>query len=288
MLELPRVAIEDLVRRALVEDLGAGDLTTESCIDAEAPAAAAAVARGTFVHCGAFVARVVFETVDRDLRFESCVREGERIEPKATLWRVTGRARSILMGERVALNLVQRMCGIATLTRSYVDARTPASKTRIVDTRKTTPGLRVLERYAVRMGGGHNHRDNLSSAILIKDNHIVAAGGIQQAIERARERAPHTTRIECEVTNFAELETALTARADIIMLDNMDNAAIEKAIAITNGRAILEASGGITLSRISALSKLGVDVVSVGALTHSVTAVDIGLDFDESFVASGR
>jgi nicotinate-nucleotide pyrophosphorylase (carboxylating) len=172
------------------------------------------------------------------------------------------------------------MCGIATLTRTYVGALTAGSKTRIVDTRKTTPGLRILERYAVRMGGGHNHRDNLGSAVLIKDNHIVAAGGIEHAIARARARAPHTSRVECEVTNFEELGLALAAGADIVMLDNMSDAEVKQAIEYTKGRALLEASGGITLERIASLSALGVDVISVGALTHSVMSADIGLDFD--------
>jgi len=185
------------------------------------------------------------------------------------------------MGERVALNFVQRMTGIATMARAYVDA-IPADaqgRTRIVDTRKTTPGLRALERYAVRVGGAHNHRDNLGSAILIKDNHIAACGGVREAITRARARAPHTSRVECEVDSLDQLDEALDAGADIVLLDNMGDETVGEAVRRARGKAITEASGGVTLARIPALARLGVDVISVGALTHSVKAADIGLDF---------
>jgi nicotinate-nucleotide pyrophosphorylase (carboxylating) len=182
------------------------------------------------------------------------------------------------MAERVALNFAQRMSGVATLTRKFVDAVPEGSKLRIIDTRKTTPGLRVLERYAVRIGGGHNHRDCLGSAVLIKDNHIVAAGGIAQAIERARAYAPHTSRIELEVDTLEQLDAALAARAEIILLDNFDSASLAEAVKRAQGRAILEVSGGITVSRVAELGKLGIDVASVGALTHSAPAADIGLD----------
>ena len=185
----------------------------------------------------------------------------------------------MLTGERLALNFVQRLSGVATMTRRYVDALTAGSKTRITDTRKTTPGLRVLERYAVRCGGGHNHRDALSSAVLIKDNHIVACGGIAEAIRRARAHAPHTSRIECEVDTLEQLDEALAAGVDVLLLDNMDDATVAAAVERTAGRALLEASGGITLERVASLSRIGVDAISVGALTHSVRATDIGLDF---------
>jgi nicotinate-nucleotide pyrophosphorylase (carboxylating) len=184
------------------------------------------------------------------------------------------------MGERVALNFVQRTCGIATRTRAYVEAVPAGCATRIADTRKTTPGLRAVERYAVRVGGGHNHRDNLGAAVLIKDNHIAACGGVAAAIERARAAAPHTARIECEVDTLDQLDQALAAGADVVLLDNMPTSAIVEASKRARGRAMLEASGGITLERVPEIARAGVDVISVGALTHSVSAADIGLDFE--------
>src|ERR1019366_4795246 len=196
------------------------------------------------------------------------------------LWTVRGRARSILMAERVALNLVQRMCGVATQTRAYVEAIPAGTRTRITDTRKTTPGLRALERYAVRVGGGHNHRDDLGAAVLIKDNHIAACGGVRATIERARAAAPHTAKIECEVDSLEQLDEALAAGADIVLLDNMPTAQVAEAVARARGRAVLEASGGITLARVAELARAGVDAISVGALTHSVAAADVGLDFE--------
>ena len=278
--DLPLPLLEPIVARALAEDLVSGDITTEACIDAEAMAAANGVARGSLVACGAPVVARVFAQLDPALRFETLVADGERVSSGTVLWRVAGRARSVLMAERVALNFAQRMTGVATFTRAYVDALTPGSRTRITDIRKTTPGLRILERYAVRCGGGKNHRDNLGSAILIKDNHIAACGGVARAIERARAHAPHTCRIECEVDTLVQLDEALAAKADVILLDNMDTPTVVEAIARTKGRAILEASGGIPLARVAELSRVGVDVISVGALTHSAPAADIGLDFE--------
>ncbi len=278
-LELPLPLLDPIVDRALAEDLASGDITTEACIDAEAKATAHGVARGAIVACGAPVVARVFARVDPRLSFEVVLADGGRAAPGAVLWRVAGSARSILMGERVALNFAQRMSGVATATRAYVEAVPVDCTTRIIDTRKTTPGLRLLERYAVRAGGGKNHRDNLGSAVLIKDNHIAACGGIAKAILRARERAPHTSRIECEVDTLAQLDEALAAKADVILLDNMDTPTVALAVKRTAGRALLEASGGITLARVTELAKAGVDVISVGALTHSSPAADIGLDF---------
>lgn len=277
--ELPLPLLEEILTRALAEDLGAGDVTTESCVPADKRATAHGVARKSIVACGIPVAGRVFGLVDPSLRFEAKVAEGASVQPGAVLWTVEGRARSILMGERVALNFTQRMCGISTATQRYVAAVPKECRTRITDTRKTTPGLRLLERYAVRKGGGHNHRNDLGSAVLIKDNHILAAGGVTAAIESARERAPHTSRIECEVDSLEQLEEALAARADIVLLDNMDTATVEEAVRRTRGRALLEASGGITFERIAELARAGVDAISVGALTHSTPAADIGLDF---------
>lgn len=277
--ELPVPLIDAILVRALEEDLGAGDVTTEACVPADASATAHGVARRELVVCGGPVAARVFALVDPSVRFEIEVGDGTTAAAGTTIWTVSGSARALLMAERVALNLVQRMSGIATATRRHVDALPKGSKTRITDTRKTTPGLRLLERYAVRMGGGHNHRNDLGSAVLIKDNHIVAAGGVRAAIERARARAPHTSKIECEVDSLEQLEEAIAAGADIVLLDNMSTETVEEAVRRTRGRALLEASGGITLERIAELARAGVDAISVGALTHSTPAADVALDF---------
>jgi nicotinate-nucleotide pyrophosphorylase (carboxylating) len=276
------LSFEAIVDFALSEDLAAGDVTTESCIAANAKAVAHAVARKPMVACGAAVAQRVFEKIDpKHVSFEPHVEEGASVEWGTRLWTVRGSARSILMGERTALNFVQRMCGIATTARTYVSALPQGARTRITDTRKTTPGLRVLERYAVRCGGAHNHRDNLGSAVLIKDNHIEAAGSISAAIGRAKENAPHTSKIECEVESLEGLDEAIAAGADIVLLDNMDNATVKEAVARAKGRVFLEASGGITLERVRELAEAGVDAISVGAaLTQFALAADIGLDFE--------
>jgi nicotinate-nucleotide pyrophosphorylase (carboxylating) len=278
--ELPVGAIDRVIDRALEEDLAAGDLTTEACVEPGAIAKANAVARQPLVVCGGAVFARVFERVDPAVRVEGQVEEGAKVERGTSLWTVEGRARGILMAERVVLNLVQRMSGVATLTRAYVDAIPRGALAKIADTRKTTPGLRALERYAVRVGGGHNHRDNLGSAVLIKDNHIAACGGVGKAIERARASAPHTSRIECEVDTLAQLDEALAAGADIVLLDNMDGASVAEAVRRARGKALTEASGGVTLARVPELARAGVDVLSIGALTHSAPAVDIGLDFE--------
>jgi nicotinate-nucleotide pyrophosphorylase (carboxylating) len=279
MHELPHFLVDEVVKRALLEDLAGGDLTTEACIDPGATAKADAVARHDMVACGAPVAQRVFAMLDPGLVFRALAPEGSRVTARVPLWSVEGRARSILMGERVALNFAQRMSGIATTTRTYVEAAGEGGKTRITDTRKTTPGLRFLERYAVRVGGGKNHRDTLGSAVLIKDNHIAACGGIRAAITRAKARAPHTSRVECEVDGLDGLDEALAAGADVILLDNMNDTDVAEAVRRASGKALLEASGGITLERVAKLAAIGVDLISVGALTHSIRSADIGLDF---------
>lgn len=267
---------------ALEEDLGRGDITTDSCVPPTVMGRCAFRAREELVTCGIDLLREVFRVVDPAVEVLDAVGDGARVPRGGVIARVNGPAASILKGERVALNFMQRLSGTATMTRRFVDALTPGSTTRIVDTRKTTPGLRALERHAVRSGGGFNHREDLGSAVLIKDNHIAAAGGITPAVTRCREQAPHTTRIECEVDSLAQLEEALAAGADIILLDNFSDDLVAKAIEINARRAILEASGGITLDRVAKLSALGVDVISVGALTHSAPSADIGLDWDEA------
>ncbi|HEY6081553.1 MAG TPA: carboxylating nicotinate-nucleotide diphosphorylase [Polyangiaceae bacterium] len=272
--------LNDVVDRALAEDLAGGDLTSAACVPADERAIARAVAHAPLVVCGGSVFARAFYRVDPGLRVEERLEEGQRAQPGDVLWIVEGAARSILMAERTGLNFAQRLSGIATLTRRFVDAVPAGSKLRIADTRKTTPGLRFLERYAVRTGGGHNHRDSLGSAVLIKDNHIVAAGGISQALGRARAHAPHTSRLEIEVESLEQLDEALAAGADIVMLDNFAGDTLERAVQKAKGRALVEVSGGLTLERVAELAALGVDVASVGALTHSAPAADIGLDIE--------
>lgn len=278
--ELPVVLVDRAVQVALEEDLASGDLTTEACIEPGARAVAHAVARKPMVACGGPVFARVFGRVDPTLTVEFHVEDGASVAAGARLWSVRGRARSILMGERVALNFVQRMSGVATAARAYADAVPAGCKTRITDTRKTTPGLRALERYAVRAGGAYNHRDDLGAAVLIKDNHVAACGGVRAAIERARAAAPHTAKIECEVDSLEQLDEALSAGVDIVLLDNMSTSMVADAVKRVAGRAVVEASGGITVARVTELARAGVDAISVGGLTHSVQAADIGLDFE--------
>jgi nicotinate-nucleotide pyrophosphorylase (carboxylating) len=274
------VVLDEMIARALAEDLAAGDLTTRATVLPDSRAVARARAKSELVTCGSEVFARVFYTLDPGLRVERRVDDGTLVTPGTLLWIVEGAARSILMAERTALNFVQRMCGVASLTRRYVRALPAGSRTRITDTRKTMPGLRALDRYAVRTGGGHNHRDSLGAGVLIKDNHIQAAGSVRHAVERARADAPHTTKIEVEVQSFNQLEEALAAGADVIMLDNFDPAELERAVGCARGRAMVEVSGQIGLDRIGELARLGVDVVSVGALTHSAPAADIALDLE--------
>lgn len=277
---LPPPLLDACIDRAFAEDLAGGDLTTEATVDPELVTRARARARSELVVCGGNVFRRVFERLDGEVRVEAHLPDGATAAAGAVLWTVHGRARSILMAERTALNFVQRLSGVATLARRYVGALPEGSATRITDTRKTTPGLRALERYAVRTGGAHNHRDTLGSAVLIKDNHIAAAGGIRAAVERARARAPHTSKIEVEVESMEALDAALDAGADIVMLDNFDPGDVARAVERARGRALVEVSGGITLDRIADLARAGVDAISVGALTHSAPAADIALDIE--------
>jgi len=276
---IPRFVVSKIVSLALEEDVGRGDVTTDACVDAQAHGAAVLRAREPAVFCGADLVREVYAQLDPRVTVTLHRGDGERVQRGDDILSLSGPARSLLEGERVALNFCQRMSAVATLTRAYVDALPAGSRTRIVDTRKTTPGLRALERHAVRAGGGHNHREDLSSAVLIKDNHIAAAGGVAEAIERARAHAPHTTRIECEVDTLAQLEIALAHRADVVLLDNFDDAALERALKLVDRRALVEVSGGVTLARIERIARLGVDVISVGALTHSARSIDLGLDW---------
>jgi nicotinate-nucleotide pyrophosphorylase (carboxylating) len=267
------------VRRALSEDIDRGDITTEACVEPTALGTATLNARERIVVCGLPIVEEVFAQIDLAVDVDFRAQDGDLLDAGTALATLDGPAASILLGERVALNFLQRLTGVSTMTRRFVDALPEGSATRITDTRKTTPGLRAFERYAVRCGGGHNHREDLGAAILIKDNHIAAAGGCTQAIERARAHAPHTCRIECEVDTRPQLEEALAAGADIVMLDNFDDDAVRDALTLIDGRAIVEVSGGITLERVATLGALGVDVISVGALTHSSPSCDLGLDW---------
>jgi nicotinate-nucleotide pyrophosphorylase (carboxylating) len=270
--------IDRIIQTALQEDIGLGDVTTLATVAPGTPGRAQLVAKEDFVLAGIDVAARVFRLVGDGVAFEKIAEDGRAVDRGQVLAWIKGEAALLLQGERVALNLLQRMSGIATLTAQYVRA-VEGTKATLVDTRKTTPGLRVLEKYAVRMGGGRNHRTSLYDGILIKENHIVAAGGIATAVERARNRAPHTLRIEIETQNLAEVAEALEAGADIILLDNMDIPMLEDAVRLIDGRALSEASGGVNLDTVRPIAETGVDFISVGALTHSYRSADISMLF---------
>ena len=272
------IMLDKLIMNALSEDVGTGDITTESTIPETARAHGLYKAKESGVLCGIGVAARVFELIDRDIEFTPLKRDGDRIEKGEIIAEVRGKATNVLTGERVGLNLMQRMSGIATRTAEAV-AQVEGTGAKICDTRKTTPGLRVVEKYAVKVGGGTNHRFNLADGILIKDNHIVAAGSITNAVKAARANAPHTLKIEVEVETFDELNEALEAGADIIMLDNMSCEDMKKAVGIVNGRAITEASGNMGDRNLREVADCGVDLISIGALTHSVRSLDISLKF---------
>ncbi len=270
--------IDRIIRNALQEDIGSGDLTTLATIEKGTSARAELVAKEDFVLSGIDVAQRVFALLDSEIAFEKLQEDGFEVSRGQVIAWLKGDAALLLQGERVALNLLQRMSGVATLTARFVDAVKGTGAT-VVDTRKTTPGLRVLEKYSVRMGGGRNHRTSLYDGILIKENHIAAAGGVTAAISRAKDRVPHTLKIEVETENLDEVREALDAGADIIMLDNMDLAMLRQAVDLVAGRALTEASGGVNLETIRDIAETGVDLISVGALTHSYMAVDISMLF---------
>ena len=274
-------SIRDIVERALVEDLGHGDVTTDALIPPEARGQASVVVKAAGVVAGVEVALEVFRQVDPSTRSRIRMADGSTVSPGDVVADVEGSVAGILKAERVALNFLQRLSGIATATAAYVKA-VQGTKARIIDTRKTVPGLRQLEKYAVRVGGGHNHRYNLADGILIKDNHIAALRarelGLAEILDLARERSPHTLRVEIEVETVEEAVEALEAGADVVLLDNMSPEEMRHVVSISDGRALLEASGGVTLDTVRAVAETGVDLISVGALTHSVRALDISLD----------
>ncbi len=271
--------ISETVRLALAEDVGPGDITGLTTIPAGLRGRGALLAKGDGVLAGMTVAAECFAQVDEGVVFEALACDGDRFAPGDRLATVTGSARSLLAAERVALNFLQRLCGVAMLTRLFAE-EVEDTRAVIVDTRKTTPGLRALEKAAVLAGGGRNHRYALYDGILIKDNHIQVAGGVRQVVERARAHAPHTMKIEIETATLAEVAEALEADADIIMLDNMDLDQMAQAVAMIDGRALVEASGGMCLERVKAVAETGVDLISVGSLTHSAPAVDISLELE--------
>ena len=271
--------LPELVRRALDEDIGAGDVTTQATIPADAVARARMVSRQPGLAAGLPVVAEVYRQLSPSVRVAMVSTDGSRVGPGDVLCEIDGSARAILTGERVALNFVQRLSGVATRTARFVEL-VAGTKARVVDTRKTTPGLRALEKYAVRAGGGHNHRMALYDAVMIKDNHIVAAGGIAAAVAAARASVPHTMTITVECDTLDQVREALAAGAGILLLDNMDLARLAEAVALARGRALTEASGGITEATAAAIARTGVDILSIGALTHSAPALDIGLDFE--------
>jgi len=268
--------IDAIIRNALAEDIHTGDITTQALQLKPGTVSGIMKAKEDMIVCGLNVAGRVFSILDKEANFTPRCSDGDFVAAGAVIAEMSGNASSLLQGERVALNLMQRMSGVATLTAQYVRA-VEGTKARIVDTRKTTPGLRILEKYAVRVGGGINHRTGLYDGVLIKENHIAAAGGIAEAIRRARGYIPHTLKIEIETESLADVSEALSAGADIIMLDNMDINAMKEAVAMIAGRATVEASGGVTLATVRAIAETGVDIISVGALTHSAPAMDISM-----------
>jgi nicotinate-nucleotide pyrophosphorylase (carboxylating) len=269
---------EDLVRRTLVEDLGrAGDLTTDAIVAENLPAQASILARQSGRIAGLGVAACAFRLLDADARLEIRCADGSDVGPNETIAVIRGRARAVLSGERTALNFLSRLSGIATATRQVV-ASLEGLSARVVCTRKTTPGLRLLEKYAVRVGGGSNHRFGLDDAVLVKDNHRAIAGGVAEAVARVRRHAGHMVKIEVEVDTLAELQEALRVGVDAVLLDNMSLETLRDAVAIARGHAITEASGGITPQTARAVAETGVDLLSLGWLTHSVPAMDLALD----------
>jgi len=275
---LPDLLVAPIVRAALAEDLGrAGDITAQACVPADTQLTADFAARRGGVVAGLACIRLALAELDPTVTFEPLTADGQAVPASTALARVSGNARAILTAERTALNLLGRLCGIATLTQDFVDA-VAGTGARITDTRKTTPGLRALEKYAVRCGGGTNHRFGLDDAILIKDNHVAACGSVGEAVRRAKAFAGHLVKVEVEVDSLVQLQEALAHDPDVIMLDNFTLADMREAARLVAGRVTLEASGGITLDTVRAFAETGVDVISVGALTHSAKVLDIGLD----------
>lgn len=273
--------VEQIITLALNEDIGTGDITTLSTIPADKTALGRFVAKEDMILCGIDLAKHIFGRVDPSIELKANFKDGDAVKKGDVIATVSGNAQNVLTGERTALNFMQRLTGIATHTHASV-AEVAGTNAKITDTRKTTPGLRVLEKYAVRVGGGTNHRFNLADGVLIKDNHIAVSGGIKNAVKNARAVIPHTLKIEVEVETKEQLAEALDAGADIIMLDNMSNDLMRECVGIVAGRALVEASGNMGEKNLREVAETGVDIISIGALTHTVKAADISLKFQIS------
>ncbi len=269
--------MDQLIKLALEEDFGRGDVTSEAIFSADARVSGKIFAKEPLTLAGIDVARAVFARVDPRIRFEAAVADGTRLTVGQSVVSVQGPTRSVLAAERTALNFLQRLSGVATLTRTFVDA-VSGTRAKICDTRKTIPGFRALDKAAVKAGGGANHRADLASGILIKDNHVAAAGGVGAAVKLARAGAPHSLRIEVEVTRLDQIEEAIAAGAEIVLLDNMTPELVRKAVTQISGRVIIEVSGGVNLNNVRAMAEAGPDLISIGALTHSAPAVDLSLE----------
>ena len=279
-MDISFLGLDEFLLAALKEDIGTGDVTTTNCVPARAVSKGVFRAKENGILCGVDILVRVFGLLDSNVRVSPLLHDGDAVVSGSVIADISGPSRSILTGERVALNLLQHLSGVATQTAQAV-RKVAGTKAAIADTRKTTPGLRVLEKYAVKCGGGSNHRFNLSDGVLIKDNHIVAAGSITRAVEFVRKNVPHTLKIEVETENMEQIAEALQAGADIIMLDNMSLKQMAEAVSMIGGRALTEASGNMGDKDIAEVAKTGVDIISIGALTHSVKALDISLKFNQ-------
>ncbi|MDL2274752.1 carboxylating nicotinate-nucleotide diphosphorylase [Desulfosarcina sp. OttesenSCG-928-G10] len=281
---MKHTGLDALIQLAFAEDIGPGDITTDSMVAGDIRGRGHVVAKQELVIAGLGVAETVFRTLEPEISFTSFFTDGDRVKTGQTVLAVEGKLATLLTGERTALNFLQRLSGIATQTRSYVET-VADFPVRLVDTRKTTPGWRALEKYAVRMGGGHNHRMGLYDGVLIKDNHIAVAGGITTAVEKARKAVSHLVKIEVETTTLAEVDEALSTGVDIIMLDNMNLDQIREAVIRINKKALVEVSGGVTREKLKDLAATGVDLISIGALTHSALAMDLSMRIAASCVS---
>jgi nicotinate-nucleotide pyrophosphorylase (carboxylating) len=275
---LNRFELDDFIKAALKEDIALGDITTDSLIDPSSVSTAAYIAKDDGIVAGLFVSERVFKILDEGIEFVCKVNDGDKIKKGDIIAEIKGNTSALLKAERTSLNYLQHLSGISTKTNMFAE-KLKGLKTKVVDTRKTTPGLRALEKYAVKMGGGSNHRFCLSDGVLIKDNHIKAAGGVKAAIEKVRANIPHTIKIEVETENIEQVKEALDAKADIIMLDNMNLDEMKNAVDLIDGRATVEASGNVNLESIRKIAETGVDIISVGELTHTVKAFDISMRF---------
>ncbi len=276
-MKIPKSQITAFVKNALAEDIGSGDITTNVIVPERTLAQGAIILEEDAVIAGLEIAAEVFKQLDKNVKFSAAYKDGARVLKGRVIAKISGKARALLTGERTALNILQRLSGIAALTNSFVRA-VKGTDAKIVDTRKTTPNFRIFEKYAVLMGGGHNHRFGLYDAVLIKDNHISIAGGIRKAVAVARQNIPHTMKIEAEAKSLKEVKDALASGADIIMLDNMSVAMMKKSVAMINKKAVVEASGNINLKNVRDAALTGVDIISIGALTHSYKAVQMSME----------